>query len=300
MNQFTKAELEFQKLKNFLKQKDFEALRSLMIYEGTESFTPSLKRLDEYTEGGKKIYKNWGKLRGLSTGYVALDHMLMGLTRGEVTVIAGKTSRGKTTLALNIAKNISLDDHNVLFLSMEMTQEEIAGRLLYMCGGETEDYAKASFNIQVQEEPHLHYTNISPTVERALKDFQARLLVIDHLHYFTRGGDQASEEIGQITMEVKRVARVHRIPIILISHVRKTDKEATMEDLRGSSYIAQDADNVLLIGQNEGKMMVKIEKNRTKGIKDQYAETSFKMDGIIVNEETSAYAVKPERGDDDL
>jgi replicative DNA helicase len=64
--------------------------------------------MSEYTDKAREFAQNFGKMQGLSSGYLSIDELTKGFVKGEVTVIAGKTSRGKTTLAMNIANNLAL------------------------------------------------------------------------------------------------------------------------------------------------------------------------------------------------
>ncbi len=93
--------------------------------------------------------------------------------------------------------------------------------------------------------------------------------MIDHLHYFARDIKNAAEELGKITMTFKKNAIRHKLPIILISHIRKMQKDEDLsgEALRGSSLIAQDSDIVLLVNRDPetNQMGVLIDKNRNRG-----------------------------------
>jgi replicative DNA helicase len=232
------------------------------------AFTP----MSDYTAKARQYAQNFGKMQGISSGYLSVDELTKGLVKGEVIVIAGKTSRGKTTLAMNIANNIALRDYKVLFVTMEMTKVQLTSRYIYINGGETEDYEKVATNTVYQLNDELDWKSIDGLIEHAKQQLNVDLVIIDHLHYFTREVDsRLAEDLGRITKELHKNAERHDVPIILISHVRKTDKsqEATMDDLRGSSYIAQDADIVLMVGMDEMEpniLHVKLEKNRNRGL----------------------------------
>lgn len=229
-----------------------------------------LALMAEYTDEAEERVRNWGKLVGLSTGYPSLDRMMLGLAPGEMTVVAGKTSNGKTTLAINIANRVALQDVPVLFVTLEMTHAEITSRYMRINGGMSENYQKVAATTVFQANDELNWQSIDPLIEKAVEEMNVGLVVIDHLHYFTRDLENVAEDLGRISKELKKNANRYKIPVILISHVRKTGegREATMEDLRSSSYIAQDADIVLMVGRSQdwaNETNVRIEKNRNRG-----------------------------------
>lgn len=237
-----------------------------------------LNLLVDYTDQAIERYNNFGMMQGMSTGYKKLDDMMLGMLPGELIIIAGKTSRGKTTLALNIANNVALEGKSVLFVTLEMTRAEIASRYMFVNGGNTEAYENVAGVTAVQARDELNWKSIDRLIEKAKEDLNVSLVVIDHLHYFTRELENVAEDIGRITKEFKKNAIRHEVPVILISHVRKTGtkNEASMEDLRGSSYVAQDADIVLMVGRADhdvNHLHVKIEKNRNRGF-DQNSDTA--------------------------
>lgn len=255
----------------------------------------NLVSMAEYTDRAQELYRNFGKMQGLSTGYKKLDNLTLGLVPGELILVAGKTSRGKTTLALNIGNKLALDGKTVLFVTLEMTHEEITQRSMFMngCTGEelTEDYHTVAANTVFQATDELRWDSIDKLMQKAKEEMGVDLVIIDHLHYFTRELTNVAEDLGRITKEFKKNAIRHKVPVMLISHVRKTgdDKEATMEDMRGSSYMAQDADIVLMVGrlpENPKHTMVRIEKNRNRGFDYDANTITLYTDRIkIYNEE---------------
>ena len=151
-----------------------------------------------------------------------------------------------------------------------MTHAELTSRYMYINGGRGEDYENAALNTVFQKNDELDWKDIDGLVSKARDQLGVDLVIIDHLHYFTRELDNVSEDLGRITKEIKKNAIRHDIPVMLISHVRKGQKStdaATIDDLRGTSYIAQDADIVLMVSkiENSDKVAVRIEKNRNRG-----------------------------------
>lgn len=226
-----------------------------------------LDLMNEYTEEAKVIQDNWGKFQGISSGYRSLDKLTKGFVGGELTVVAARTTVGKTALAINISNNVAKAGTPVLFITLEMTKPQVASRFLFLNQDNPDDYDKVSTLISFQKTDELSWQSIDGLIGNFCKEFTNGFVVIDHLHYFTRELERVSEDLGRITMEFHKNAVRHNVPIILISHVRKGNGEISMEDLRGSSYIAQDADIVLLCGRSKDgtKLGITIEKNRNRG-----------------------------------
>lgn len=254
-----------------------------------------LSLMADFTEDAKILDQNWGKVMGLSTGYPSLDNLTKGLVGGELIIVAGKTSYGKTTLAINIANHVALAGTPVMFVSLEMTKPQIASRYMHINGGETEDYFQVAATTAFQANDELSWKAVDPLIKHAVDDIGAGLIVIDHLHYFSRETTQLAEDLGRITKEFKKNAIRYNLPVILISHVRRTgkDEEATVDDLRGSSYIGQDADVILMVGRKPSEpenLHVKIEKNRNRGYDFHNDTVTLALDGIKITEkETPAW-----------
>ena len=261
---------------------------------------------DEW-ESIEKHDKSFGKLVGLSTGYTVLDDMTMGLAPGELTIVAAPTSVGKSMLCLNLAANLVKDGHMVGFITLEMTRPEIGSRLKHIFGGED---AGLISGVIVNKSDRMSWRSVEAFIKKAKEDWNIEALFIDHLHYFARSMENQAEELGLITQEFKHLAIKHNIPVILISHTRKTEvmgKErlATMNDLRGSSFIAQDADIVLMLNrvwQNDDMgtivdpngVRVTLEKNRNRygvpiGTSFILRKNGLRIDPYMSKDERSAW-----------
>lgn len=226
--------------------------------------------MGDYVEESKERYKNWGKMQGLSTGFPSIDQLTLGLVAGELNIVAGPTSRGKTLLAMSISNNVAKAGGRVLFVTLEMTKAELTSRYMYVNGGwDTDDFAQVSANTIFQDNDELDWKDIDGLIANAKEQLDVDLVVIDHLHYFARDIKNAAEELGKITMTFKKNAIRHNLPIILISHIRKLQKDEDLsgEALRGSSLIGQDSDIILLVNRDPetNQMGVLIDKNRNRG-----------------------------------
>jgi len=222
----------------------------------------------------REEHPDWNE--GISTGYPDLDKATGGFANGELIILAGGTGQGKSLFAASIMLNMALDNKKCLFFTLEMPEVDTTSRFLRMSqafGGE----------LVVSELPiyYYHGTNVTlPTLDYSIKKAKEQhyaAVFVDHLHFFAKGSDNQANEIGHIVREIKLMARKYDMPIVLISHIRKTgapSKIPTLEDLKDSSGISQDADMVLMIWRNmdtpneeEQKVMkVRIRKNRRRGI----------------------------------
>jgi replicative DNA helicase len=253
-------------------QEKFESLRAGVDADNALKLRQDfkVKALWDYEEDIRKAAAHWNKPKGLLTGYYVLDKMTMGLAPGELTIIGGATSNGKTALALNISAKLAQKDSRVLFVTLEMTHVEVGSRLMKISSNKE----KVLDNVFLQEKDELSWQSIDGLIETAKKEAEVDIVIIDHLHYFTRELQHVAEELGNITKELKKNAIRHQLPVILISHTRKgmsnNGKRVTttsIDDLRGSSYIAQDADIVIMVQRDlefPDKILIKKEKNRNR------------------------------------
>lgn len=224
----------------------------------------------DHVEEAEERYKHRDEIQGLSTGFPSIDKLTMGLVPGELVIVAGPTSRGKTLLSMHIANNVAKEGHRVLFVTLEMAKAELTSRYMYVNGGaDTTDFSTVAANTVFQENDELDWKDIDGLIQNAKDALDVDLVIIDHLHYFSRDLKNVAEELGKITMTFKKNAIRHNLPIILISHIRKLgkDEDLSADSLRGSSLIAQDADIVLLVNRDAetNQMGVLIEKNRNRG-----------------------------------
>lgn len=228
----------------------------------------NLEMLGDYVEDARKDIETLANnnVIGYSTGYKSLDRLTRGLVPGELILAIARTSVGKSMFALNIAVNLALKQTPTLFVTLEMGKREIVARLEGISGDKLDEVL---LFIPVQEQFSLPWQAIDGLVARFIDEFEEGLVVIDHLHYFSRSTANQAEELGIITKEFKRVALTYKVPLLLISHVRKSyETSISLDDVRGSSLPAQDCDIGLVLerdGSNPDQLDVRIEKNRNRG-----------------------------------
>lgn len=226
-----------------------------------------LEVASDYLDEAHLLQEQWGKMQGLSSGFPSVDRLTKGFVPGELTIIAGPTSHGKTSLAVNICAKLAVQQVPVLFVTLEMTKAQLTSRLLYAEDG----FVDYSAHVGFQKCNDLDWQDVRGLIRTAAQELGVQAVIIDHLHYFTREVERLSEDLGRITKELKAAADDNQVPVLLISHVRRAErgqKRHTMDDLRGSSYIAQDADVVLMVERPQEyahHMAITIEKNRNRG-----------------------------------
>lgn len=216
-------------------------------------------------------FANGGDIHGLKTGFLDFDNKTGGLHPGDLFILAGRPSMGKTAFATNIAENVALNNNPVLMFSLEMSSEQLANRTLASIGSINlnvirssklceDDFGKLSNAInRIQDAPL--FIDPSPMMTATQMHIRARklkrqhglsLIVIDYLQLMTEGGDTRNNELSTITRKLKLMAKDLQVPVICLSQLsRKVEERADhrpmMSDLRDSGAIEQDADLIALM-----------------------------------------------------
>jgi len=225
------------------------------------------------------LQQSQGQLTGVSTGYHDLDTMTAGLQPGDLIIVAGRPSMGKTTLALNIAENAAIGAGiPVAVFSMEMSRDQLAMRMISSLGrvdqshlrtgnfGD-EDWARINGAIAQMKTAPVYIDDsgaLTPTEVRARARRLKRekgglgLIVVDYLQLMQVPGtkENRATEISEISRSLKALAKELRVPVIALSQLnrgveQRTDKKPVMSDLRESGAIEQDADLIVLIYREE-------------------------------------------------
>lgn len=212
--------------------------------------------------------------RGVSTGYPGLDGMTLGLHGGELTVLAGPPSSGKTTLALNIMTHASMGDPPVpvLMFSAEMGREQVCQNMLCISSGvgshqlrtgrlvkkEWTEVKRAANRIYkapfwIDDSPGLSIVELRAKARAHIAEHQLGLVVVDYLQLLKADvGRQATkeQEIEAISHGLKHLARELKVPVLALSQLNRPIQEGMtprLSRLRGSGAIEQDADMVLFL-----------------------------------------------------
>jgi replicative DNA helicase len=261
-------------IKNKLRDLDDEAFIDVVEEIATRSANTVVKRNDELVsiieieEEIDKVYDTWGKPSGLETGFPLLDTKIGGLKKGEITLIGGETSNGKSALAANIACNVA-KEHCVLFITLEMLQSEIGARLKHINGGKIDD-----LNILFQAEYRIDYKDLEPIIQKAKSKGEVEMVILDYMQYLGRG--MKVDEVARMSKEFKSLALKYEIPFIIIVSLRKADNKAKrnwvdieIEEFMGTGAIGYDADVAMIVSRKDtdnefqtDKVFVKILKTR--------------------------------------
>ena len=213
-----------------------------------------------------------GQVSGLSTGFRDLDRMTCGLHPGDLVIVAGRPSMGKTTMAVNVAENVAVAGGCAFVVSLEMGSHQLVERSVARFGSistqalrsgdlDDEGYSRVSASLARLHEKRLVIAD-DPTLSHvarirlAARKVRQRhggldLIVIDYLQLMRGDGSTRNEELGGITRALKLLAREQACPIILLSQLsrkveERPNKRPMMSDLRDSGSIEQDADVVLM------------------------------------------------------
>ncbi len=255
--------------------------------------------IQDYIEEAKEIKQHAGQVQGLSTGFKGTDDMTLGMTAGELIIVSGPPSAGKTQLATHWAYYTAKLKHKVLFVTMEMTKPQMTERFM---GAADTDLSELDHGIiEYQKEDELASVDINYLVADAVKD-GTELVVIDHLQYFSDDSDEnEARQLGRICKDFKMAAVRYKVPVILIVHITKLKdgKKPTGNDLRGSSLIRQHADQLILVYRDERPNASKDEantvevtnwKNRLRGLRAGARKATFYSDGprLLENKPASA------------
>ncbi|MCL5260557.1 MAG: replicative DNA helicase [Gammaproteobacteria bacterium] len=225
------------------------------------------------------LYHSEDAITGLTTSFSDLDEMTSGLQNGDLVIVAGRPSMGKTTLAMNIAENAAIKGTKpVLVFSMEMPGESLAMRMMSSLGhidqhkvrsgklGDA-DWPRLTSAISMLSETAL-YVDDTPSMSPA--DLRARarrlsrskgqlgLIVIDYLQLMHVPGFKEGRvaEITEISRSLKALAKEMNVPVLALSQLnrgleQRSDRRPVMSDLRESGAIEQDADVIIFIYRDE-------------------------------------------------
>lgn len=218
-----------------------------------------------------------GKVKSIPMGFDDLDEKLGGgLNGGELIVIAGRPSMGKTALAMSVARNVS-HERSALVLSMEMPRSQLHQRNVAALGrihmqhlrqparmtdadwqGFTVAASKLSdMNLYLDDQPSLTLLEIRSKARTVKRKHGLDLLIVDYLGLMTGGSSEnRNQEVGSYSRGLKALAKELNIPIIALAQLNRglenrANRRPQMSDLRDSGEIEQDADTIMFLYRDE-------------------------------------------------
>lgn len=233
-----------------------------------------VERIDElyHREGDSDV-------TGIPTGFVDLDRMTSGLQAGDLVIVAGRPSMGKTSFSMNIAEHVAIEQGlPVAVFSMEMGAVQLAMRMLGSVGmldqhrmrtGKllTDDWPRVTHAVQrmqnaqiyIDETPGLTAVDLRARARRLARQCgRLGLIVIDYIQLMSSsgGGENRATEISEISRALKSLAKELECPVVCLSQLNRSleqrpNKRPVMSDLRESGAIEQDADLILFIYRDE-------------------------------------------------
>jgi len=261
--------------------------------QSERGFVSFLKAVTEAVNVANAAYQRDGGLAGLSTGLTDMDSKLGGLHPSDLLILAGRPSMGKTSLATNLAFNIAkayrkgvrhdgtegaVQGGVVGFFSLEMSAEQLAARILAEAseisshkirqGDMTEEefrrFVEAAKTLEacplyIDDTPSIPISQLSARARRLKRAHGLDLLIVDYLQLVrgtARSGENRVQEIGEISMGLKAIAKELNIPVVALSQLSRQvesreDKRPQLSDLRESGSIEQDADVVMFVFREE-------------------------------------------------
>lgn len=223
------------------------------------------------------LYEQEGNITGIATGFTEFDNMTTGLQKGDLVIIAGRPSMGKTTFAMNIAENAAIaQDVSVAVFSMEMPGDALTMRMISSLGRinsqslrtgdlQDEDWPRITSAVSILSEKKIF---IDDSAALSLSEVRARsrrlkrehglgMIVIDYLQLMQgSGSENRATEISEISRGLKALAKELELPVLALSQLNRSleqrpNKRPVMADLRESGAIEQDADLIVFIYRDE-------------------------------------------------
>ena len=240
--------------------------KDLKLYQHIEPILSStVKRMED-------IAANPGSIIGVPSGIIDLDKLTAGFQNGDLIILAGRPSMGKTALALTIARNAAIENKSATAIfSLEMSSDQLGQRLLTSeARVDNALVRRGSPNIKwkniniasgklaqaplyIDDTPALSILDLKARARRLKREKNIELLIVDYLQLMQGPkAENRQNEISQITQSLKALAKELDIPVIALSQLsraveQRTKKEPLLSDLRESGAIEQDADVVIFL-----------------------------------------------------
>jgi len=263
-----------------------QAIFSLSQRHLKQVFLPVKEVLAESFDRLDELHKTAGGLRGVPTGFKDLDDTLAGMQNSNLLILAARPGLGKTAFALGIAQHAAVKEKlPVGFFSLEMSKEELVDRLLVSQAdidawrlktgrlGE-EDFSRlseamgelAEAPLFIDDTPAMTILEMRTKARRLMAEHGLRLLVVDYLQLMrsVRQLENRVQEVSEISMGLKNLARELKIPLLAVSQLsreveKRGRKRPQLADLRESGSIEQDADVVMFLWREDEEDLENVE-----------------------------------------
>jgi len=272
-----KEESDIESILDIAEQKLFGVSQKFL----KQNFIPLTDVLHETFERLDDLHKNKGALRGIATGYIDLDNLLGGLQRSDLVILAARPSMGKTSLALDIARNVAVHKKMAVgIFSLEMSKDQLVDRLLSSEAdvnlwklrtghlsdeGDGNDFQRigeamgrlSEAPMYIDDTAGASIMEIRTKARRLQAEHDIGLIVIDYLQLMQgSNSENRVQEVSEISRALKSMARELNVPVLALSQLNRAvenrpDKKPLLADLRESGSIEQDADVVMFIYRDE-------------------------------------------------
>jgi replicative DNA helicase len=252
-------------------------LRQRRLSKDAPTFKTLLKRVYESID---QRHQKRGEITGLATGFAKVDTLTAGLQPGDLVIVAGRPSMGKTSFAMNVAEHVGLEKKRpVAVFSIEMQDVQLVQRMVGSVGRvdqhrlrtgmlTDEDWSRTTDAVGrlhdcpffIEETVALTITELRARARRIARDNPGlAMIVIDYLQLMASKANTQSErthEIGEISRGLKALAIELAIPVVALSQLNRAveqriNKRPMMSDLKDSGSIEQDADLIVFLYRDE-------------------------------------------------
>ena len=309
-----------------------ESIFALAQKRKTSEFSELADVIREVKEKTEKNRDKKGGITGLRTGFSNLDQLTAGLQPEELIILAARPSMGKSAFAMNLALNVAKRNKDgqagVAIFSLEMSNEQLAARMLssesniennkiktghltsrewqFLEGGMQ---SLSKLHIAFDDSAAVSVADIRAKCRKLSQEGRLDFVVIDYLQLI-KGDDRSGnrqEEVAKISRSLKQMARELKIPILALSQLsreveKREDKRPVLADLRESGSIEQDADIVMFLYRND--YYVHNPENKTGEVELSIAKNRQGMAGIRLgfrfDTEFSRFTAQSDRDDDTI
>ncbi len=246
---------------------------------GTHSFLELKDTLAEAWERLDRLHKSGDGLRGVPTGFKEIDSKLSGLQKSDLIILAARPSMGKTSLALDIARQTAtLHGTKTAIFSLEMSSQQLVDRMLAAESrvdawrlrtgklNAEDEFAKirdsldrlSKAPIYIDDQPGANILKIRSVARRIKHEKGLDLIIVDYLQLMTPTNtrtDNLVQQVSEISRSLKQLARELEVPVLTLSQLNRNVEtrggKPRLSDLRDSGSIEQDADVVMFIHRED-------------------------------------------------